>query len=210
VGGLSVRLRSFALRHRSLLILRGMIIVMAIAITLNIYSFIQFKSSLIHFQVVQAQNPSQTWKVKSGSVYDGDTFRAIAVGNGEEIKIRIACIDAPELKQPGGKESRDYLRRMLPDNQKIILVIANKDNYGRSVAKVYVPKPNSRTPVLINGEMLRSGMAHFYKRYQSACPTHAKMYETAEKVAISSRIGVWSQENLERPWNWRKKNKKNK
>ena len=51
------------------------------------------------------------WQVKEGSVYDGDTLRVVK-GN-EEVKVRFACIDAPEAKQEGGIESRDYLRSLL-------------------------------------------------------------------------------------------------
>ena len=45
---------------------------------------------------------------RAGSIYDGDTLRVVR-GN-EELKIRFCGIDAPELKQPLGVESRDYLR----------------------------------------------------------------------------------------------------
>jgi endonuclease YncB( thermonuclease family) len=63
--------------------------------------------------VAFSQIPSQTWRVKPGSVHDGDTFRAVA--GGEEIKVRLSCVDAPELKQAHGQASRDYLRKLLGD-----------------------------------------------------------------------------------------------
>ncbi|MEB3192547.1 MAG: thermonuclease family protein [Snowella sp.] len=126
---------------------------------------------------------------------------------GEEIKIRMNCIDAPEMKQEGGKESRDFLQSMLPDNQEVILMIAEKDQYGRSVAEVYVPKPNSREETAVNGEMVRAGHAHFYERYKSSCPDNAEMYEVWEEAAIANRSGVWSSGNPERPWDFRRRNK---
>jgi hypothetical protein len=49
---------------------------------------------------------SEPWFIKS--VYDGDTLRLVR-GN-EELKIRLCGIDSPELDQPLGIESRDYLR----------------------------------------------------------------------------------------------------
>ena len=49
-----------------------------------------------------------TCLVKARSVYDGDTLRLNC--SGLELKIRFACIDAPETKQPGGIEARDHLR----------------------------------------------------------------------------------------------------
>ncbi|MEM8723285.1 MAG: hypothetical protein AAGE84_29030 [Cyanobacteria bacterium P01_G01_bin.39] len=55
-----------------------------------------------------SDNYGSQWQVKPGSIYDGDTLRVVR-GN-EELKIRFCGIDAPELKQPLGVESRDYLR----------------------------------------------------------------------------------------------------
>ena len=54
------------------------------------------------------QENLEVWSVKPGSIYDGDTLRLIK-GN-QELKIRFCGIDAPELKQSLGVESRDYLR----------------------------------------------------------------------------------------------------
>jgi endonuclease YncB( thermonuclease family) len=42
------------------------------------------------------------------SIIDGDTFR---LENGETV--RLIGIDAPELSQPGGKESREYLTQLI-------------------------------------------------------------------------------------------------
>ena len=50
----------------------------------------------------------ERWQLKPGSIYDGDTLRVVR--DGEELKIRLCGIDAPEIKQPLGIESRDYLR----------------------------------------------------------------------------------------------------
>ncbi len=75
------------------------------------------------------------WQVKPGSVYDGDTFRV--VNGSEEVKIRFACIDSPEIKQENGIEARDHLRSLL--NQAGNQVKVNQtdtDRYGRAVASV--------------------------------------------------------------------------
>ena len=167
----------------------------------------QLREAATDSQLVQNQTPSKTWRVKPGSVHDGDTFRAIADVTNEEIKIRMACIDAPEMKQAGGPESRDFLRRMLPDNQKIFLMISEKDQYGRSVAEVFAPVPNSREEIAVNGEMVRAGQAHYYKRYNKACPDNAEQFEILEEAAIANKTGVWSSGNPERPWDYRKRNK---
>ncbi|HEY9766991.1 MAG TPA: hypothetical protein V6C71_00610 [Coleofasciculaceae cyanobacterium] len=59
--------------------------------------------------VLFKDNYAQQWQVKPGSIHDGDTLRVVR-GN-EELKIRLCGINiTPEIKQPLGIESRDYLR----------------------------------------------------------------------------------------------------
>jgi endonuclease YncB( thermonuclease family) len=48
------------------------------------------------------------YEVVANSIYDGDTLRVRSSG-GQVLTIRFACVDAPELKQPLGQESRNYL-----------------------------------------------------------------------------------------------------
>ena len=50
----------------------------------------------------------ERWQLKPGSIYDGDTLRAVR--GSEEVKIRFCGIDAPEKKMPMGIEARDHLR----------------------------------------------------------------------------------------------------
>ena len=52
------------------------------------------------------------YEVIENSIHDGDTLRVWS-SKGEVLKIRFACVDAPELKQPLGQESRNYLRSMI-------------------------------------------------------------------------------------------------
>ena len=62
-----------------------------------------------------AKPPSETQSLRcevvKDSIYDGDTFRVKC--DGRENKIRLCDIDAPEVKQPLGIESRNYLRSLL-------------------------------------------------------------------------------------------------
>jgi endonuclease YncB( thermonuclease family) len=167
----------------------------------------QMQEMASNAMVIQNRTPDKTWRVKPGSVHDGDTFRAVADVTNEEIKVRLACIDAPEIKQAGGIEARDYLRGMLPDDQEIILAIAEKDQYGRSVAEVYAKTNQPELEVGVNGEMVLAGMAHYYERYRKSCPENAEQYEFLEQEAISSKAGVWADGDAERPWDWRKRNK---
>ena len=84
---------------------------------------------------------SQLCEVIKGSIYDGDTLKVSC--NGAIAKVRLACIDAPEAKQQGGIESRDFLRNLINKNgSEIALIPLEQDRYGRTVAEL-VLKPGS-------------------------------------------------------------------
>ncbi len=87
--------------------------------------------------------------VKCIDVYDGDTITVI-IDFGfkltQEVKIRLARIDAPELRgstKEAGKKSRDILREMIL-NESIVLSTQKKQKgkYGRIVAEVYYQGSN--------------------------------------------------------------------
>jgi endonuclease YncB( thermonuclease family) len=145
--------------------------------------------------------PQGSWQVKKGSVYDGDTFRAINQTTQEEIKVRLACIDAPEKKQDLGIASRDYLRSLLNKGDSVILEKIDQDRYGRIVAIAFVP--NGKGEIAVNGEMVKAGMAYFYRQYAKNCP-QSEVYEAAERQARSKKVGVWSRAKSIKPWDYRK------
>ena len=94
------------------------------------------------------------------SIGDGDT---ITVRDGSQrIKVRLACIDAPETSQsPYGMESRRRLQGLLPIGSEVTLKTKAVDRYGRSVAEVLKGGSN------INQTMVRSGDAFVYWQYIS-------------------------------------------
>jgi len=138
------------------------------------------------------------YDVVPGSVYDGDTLR-VRSPKGEILKIRFACIDAPELKQPMGEESRNHLRSLLNrGGNKIKVEPITVDRYGRTVAQLW----NSYG--LLQSQMAISGMAYGYDQYKKDCPNWSAVQST-ESQAQKERLGVWSLPNGgERPWDYRK------
>lgn len=50
---------------------------------------------------------ADTLEGKTVGITDGDTITVLA--NNREIKIRVAGIDAPEMKQAFGQRSKEYL-----------------------------------------------------------------------------------------------------
>ncbi len=140
------------------------------------------------------------YEVVPGSVHDGDTIRARS-RSGQIIKVRFACIDAPEIKQPLGTESRDYLKKLLDEaGGKVKLNITTTDRYGRSVAELWTGGG------LIQSRMVAEGMAFAYDQYKKDCP-HWDAVESAEQYAIDRNLGVWKNPNFQRPWDYRKSNK---
>jgi endonuclease YncB( thermonuclease family) len=128
-----------------------------------------------------------------GSIHDGDTLR---IRQGEKVtKVRFCGIDAPELAQPLGVESRDYLRRLVGDGV-VRVVTVEKDKYDRTVAELFLPDGRS-----VNVEMVRAGMAYHYAKYSGNCSMKGKI-EQAEDQAKSSRSGVWAISS-QRPWDFR-------
>ena len=98
------------------------------------------------------------------SIHDGDTVN-VTTYNNKKIKIRLFGIDAPELKQPFGEESRLCLEKLI-QNQNISYIPRNKnkstDKYGRTVAVIFDGDIN------INLEMVKNGCAWNYMHYNKS------------------------------------------
>jgi micrococcal nuclease len=165
------------------------------------------KSGLFTQQV--APPLTEQWTVIK--VSDGDTM-TVRQTTGQEMKIRLACIDAPEIpdgNQPGqplGEESKVKLQSLVAaaDNQVMVIPI-EKDKYGRTVAEIMSAGKNG-IEVSFQEEMLKSGMAYLYRQYLKKC-FNASAFEQAQKIAIASRAGVWNNPSLERPWDYRRRYK---
>ncbi len=140
----------------------------------------------------QAQLPIQNSLVLS--VHDGDTIKVKQ--EGRTYRIRFACIDAPELSQALGEESRNHLRSLIKSaGSQVQLQIVDTDRYGRRVALVYAGGK------LLQVEQVKSGLAYVYAKYLNNCPP-AEEVKRAESVAKQQRLGVWSG-NSAPPWEFR-------
>lgn len=125
-------------------------------------------------------------------VSDGDTF-SVQLDNGLFAEIRINGIDAPELAQPFGEESKNYLNQKLVD-KKMFIVAPEKDKYGRYLGNVYVNYES------VAEKMLAAGMAYHYKDFNQD-----KTLAALEQQAKNQKIGLWSLPEKEQvaPWDWR-------
>jgi micrococcal nuclease len=129
-----------------------------------------------------------------GSIHDGDTLR---IRQGEKVtKVRFCGIDAPELAQPLGVESRDYLKRLVGDGA-VRVVMVEKDKYDRTVAELFLADGRS-----VNVEMVRAGMAYHYAKYSGNCSVRSAIVQ-AESQAQANHLGVWT-EGYQKPWDYRR------
>jgi endonuclease YncB( thermonuclease family) len=130
-------------------------------------------------------------------VAQGVKATVLSIGDGDTIRVRLACIDAPETAQtPYGLKSRQYLQQRLPIGREVSLNIKTTDRYGRSVAEV-ISESN------INLALVEDGKAFAYRQYLSGCD--AKAYLEAEERASRARLGVWQVPGgITRPWYFRR------
>ncbi|NBD31965.1 MAG: micrococcal nuclease-like nuclease [Cyanobacteria bacterium] len=133
--------------------------------------------------------------VKVLSIGDGDTITVRE--NGSKTTIRLACIDAPETSQQGGKEATNYLKQLIPVGTEVGLRTVTTDRYGRTVGEIY------RKGDSINLKMVRQGEAVVYDRYLDGCSETKDQFLEAEQKAQSSELGFWSQPNV-MPWDYRR------
>ena len=168
------------------------------------FHFQQPKSDRPKLAKPPSQTESRRCEVVENSIYDGDTFRVRC--NGREEKIRLCGIDAPELKQPLGIDSRDYLRFLIAKaSNKVIIIEMDRDKYNRTVAEVLFDTPEGEQS--IQEEMLKGGIAYHYKQFSGNCH-NSNVLDTAEEIGRSQQRGVWKLKGGgQRPWDYRKSNR---
>ena len=71
-------------------------------------------------------------------VIDGDTF--VVRYDGENTSVRLYGYNAPELREAGGLEAAEALRKLIDDKDVRLVFCARKrrDNFGRLLARVYL------------------------------------------------------------------------
>src|SRR5687768_7497827 len=90
------------------------------------------------------------------SVHDGDTL-TVLVGR-EQVKVRVADIDAPESKQAFGTRSTQALAALC-FRRPAHVVDKGSDRYGRTIGVVSCAGRDAAT------EQVRSGMAWVFVKY---------------------------------------------
>ena len=125
------------------------------------------------------------------AVHDGDTVTVLR--GGEQVKVRLACIDAPERGQAFGSRSRERLAELVM-RRAVTLEVIDHDQYGRTVAHLQCDG------VDVNLEMVRAGLAWHYRYH---CPNDTAL-AAAEAEARKAQRGLWADARPEAPWDWRR------
>ncbi len=150
-------------------------------------------------------------------VSDGDTI-AVTDARGGDIKVRFACVDAPEIPHSikereskkasdrdqfkWGVKAEDRVKQLVHQGgDRVTLKITDSDRYGRKVSEVRLSDGT-----LIQEVLTREGLALVYRPYLKNCPS-ATVVEQAEAEAKKQRLGVWSDSKFVEPWQYRRRNK---
>jgi micrococcal nuclease len=136
------------------------------------------------------QVPTQ-FSGKVAGVSDGDTL-TVLYGQ-MPVRIRLYGVDAPEKAQAFGQQSRNFTSQSTFGKTATIYSKGN-DRYGRVLRRVFIGK------TCINTELVRNGMAWWYRQYS---PKEAKLRDL-EVQARARRVGLWRDAQPVAPWDFRR------
>ncbi len=122
---------------------------------------------------------------------DGDTITVLHSGKGK--RIRLHGIDCPEKRQAFGKKAKQFTSGLVFGNT-VTVTVMDVDRYGRTVGEVILPGGR-----VLNHELVRAGLAWWYRRYAPDDGTLAQL----EADAKAAKRGLWADAEPVPPWEWR-------
>jgi micrococcal nuclease len=147
-------------------------------------------SAIASFLLASGISHAEEFKGKVVGVTDGDTIQVMRQGAPE--RVRLAGIDCPEFGQSYGSRAKQ-MTSALAFGEQVTVKTQGKDKYGRTLGEVILPDGRS-----LNKELVRQGMAWWYRQYSSDPELHR-----AEVEARQRRLGLWNDPNAVAPWDWR-------
>jgi len=126
-------------------------------------------------------------------VVDADTVRLDCGPGRHDLRVRLACIDAPELAQaPWGQLATAHLSQLT--GRRVELISLGTDRWNRVIGRLLDAGGED-----INLRMVADGWAAVYPRY---CTDRA--YYRAQAAARERAIGIWMSDGPhQRPWETR-------
>ncbi len=107
-------------------------------------------------------------------MHDGDTLK-LADGR----TVRLKGIDAPEIAQPYGIESRNLLTK-LTRKKKVRIAFHGKDRYGRAVGEIFVGKRS------VNHSMVSHGAAWWFRSFAPTDNQLRRLEDDARKHKVGA------------------------
>lgn len=127
------------------------------------------------------------------SVGDGDSLSA-RCGAQPVQRVRIATIDAPELRQAYGTKARQHLSTLCL-RQQARITPQGHDKYGRLLATVHCQGRDAAQAQVV------AGLAWVHPSQARAHPALAR----AAVRARQARTGLWAQKRPLPPWKYRQR-----
>lgn len=134
---------------------------------------------------------AQTLTGRVIGVSDGDTIKVLTPAK-QQIRVRLNGVDAPESRQAYGTRAKQFTSAMV-FGKDVSVQTTDTDRYGRTVANVSV------NGLSLNQELVRAGLAWWYKRYAPNDATLARL----ESEARQAKRGLWADANPVAPWDFR-------
>lgn len=141
-------------------------------------------------------------------VVDGDTL-VVRDERARRHEIRIAGIDAPEIRQPYGVRSRGHLVDLLYGRQ-VTVAWYKRDRYNRVLGRIFVSAGAPCTGAACERAtdaglaQVAAGYAWHDREHLDEQPPEQRLrYASAERSARSQRAGLWAETAPMPPWRYR-------
>jgi endonuclease YncB( thermonuclease family) len=168
-----------------------------------------FQQSKTVVQPKKAQNWDSAKEFNITVIKDGDTFAGNFAGTRDTVTCRVTGVDAPESPkawkddpgQPFGAYATSVLKKFVEQGKVSVQISLspqdqpNKANYFRNVCLVTVKGHD------LSAALVEQGAAYVYEKYVKAEMEPA--LNTAQQKAKEAKRGVWSQDGLARPDEYR-------
>ncbi|ORD94737.1 LCL3 [Enterospora canceri] len=155
-------------------------------------------------------------KARVLNVVDGDTVKVIVLDRGTystynraKLRIRLSGIDAPEIdkdnlmdSQPYAVESKVFLEALVL-NRRVTIEMVKVDKYDRILGFIFLENWFD-----VGRRMLLSGMADIYDGIDSQYGEYEDVYKYAVAHAKLFDVGMWSQQRVVRPREFKREVKK--
>ncbi len=141
-------------------------------------------------------------------VVDGDTV-VVRDERAGRHEVRLAGIDAPEIRQAYGVRSRGHLAELLYGKQ-VTVAWYKRDRYSRMLGHVVVKRSEPCGQALClravdaGYAQVASGLAWHDREHLDEQAAEARVrYARAEQQARSRRAGLWAEPRPMPPWRYR-------